>query len=125
MEFEKDDGQASNKIQSYREGCVTINQTQYVQGLVVLPEIIIHPWGPTNIDSLTAADFEKLLALLPSKPQVVLIGTGPQFRFIDPALYAVFTNQQIGVEIMDTFAACRTYQVLMAEGREVLAALIL
>lgn len=122
MEFELDKGQATHKIQSYSQGFVIINQIEYRNPIVVMPEKIINPWGPTSFESLTPEHFQMLL---PYKPQVVLVGTGPSFRLMDPSLYAGFINLQIGVEVMDTGAACRTYQVLMSEGREVMAALLL
>ena len=69
----------------------------------------------------TAADFEQILAL---RPEVVLLGTGARQRFAHPRLYASLSAARIGLEMMDTGAACRTYNILMAEGRKVLAALI-
>jgi uncharacterized protein len=58
------------------------------------------------------------------KPEIVLLGTGATFVFPDPARLAPLRDARVGVEVMDTAAACRTYNILLAEGRNVVAALI-
>jgi len=87
----------------------------------VRPEGEILPWAPASFEALTAADFEALLA---QRPELIVLGTGDRQRFPHPRLVAALTSERIGVEAMDTRAACRTYNILMSEGRKVLAALL-
>ncbi len=80
------------------------------------------PWQRGGFAALTAADFEQIAAL---SPEVVIFGSGARLRFVRPALLRALIERGIGVETMDTAAACRTYNVLAAERRAVLAALLL
>jgi uncharacterized protein len=84
-------------------------------------------WGPAPPDRLRPAELrsEHLEPALAMGPQVVIIGTGQRQQFPDPAVYFALLEQGIGVEIMDTGAACRTYNILAGEGRRVVAALML
>ncbi|HEY8117658.1 MAG TPA: Mth938-like domain-containing protein [Methylophilaceae bacterium] len=109
-------------ITGYGSGWVQVNELRYVHSLIVLPERLITDWPATDFGSLEAVHFETLLEL---KPEVVLLGTGDKHRFIHPRLSRSLTEAGIGVECMDTAAACRTYNILMAEGRHVAAALII
>jgi len=113
------DGQ--NLITGHGEGWVQINQTRVENSLIVTPEQLIE-WTVSSFEALTAAHFEALAAL---KPEIVLLGTGAKIRFPHPSLSRSLIDLGIGVECMDTGAACRTYNILMSEGRGVLAALIL
>jgi uncharacterized protein len=108
-------------ITGYGEGWVQINTTRYEKSLVVMPDKVIPEW-PAKFEDLTAEDFEKLAEL---KPEVVLLGTGPTIRFVHPRMTAALTGIGVSLECMDTAAACRTYNILMAEGRQVLTALII
>ncbi len=80
------------------------------------------PWPPANPAELTATHLEQILVL---KPELVIYGSGPRLVFPPPALARVLFERRIGLETMDTAAACRTYNVLASEGRSVVAALIL
>jgi len=106
-------------ITGYGEGWVQINTIRYEKSLVVMPEHVIPEW-PEKFEDLAAENFEKLAEL---KPEVVLLGTGPTIRFVHPRMTAALTQIGVSVECMDTAAACRTYNILMAEGRYVIAAL--
>jgi uncharacterized protein len=108
-------------ITGYGEGWVEINNVHYEKSLVVMPDRVIPEW-PEKFEDLTAEDFEKLTEL---KPEVVLLGTGNTHRFIHPRLGKALTEAGISIECMDTAAACRTYNILMSEGRQVMAALII
>ena len=108
---------SQNTLTGYGPGFLEINRTRHSGAVLVAPEGEVVPWTPTSVESLTAADFEQILAL---RPEVVLLGTGARQRFAHASLSAA----RIGLEMMDTGAACRTYNILMAEGRKVLAALI-
>jgi uncharacterized protein len=78
-------------------------------------------WAPARIDELAPAHFEQALAL---RPDLVIFGSGAHHRFASPALMRCLIERHIGIETMSTAAACRTYNVLAAEGRPVLAALL-
>ena len=82
----------------------------------------VQAWAPTGFEMLEAAHFEQMLAL---RPELVIFGSGLKLRFPAPALLRALIERRIGVETMDTPAACRTYTVLATEGRNVLAALLL
>ena len=108
-------------ITGYGEGWVEVNAVRYKQSLVVLPAMLVTDWLVKDFDSLTAEHFERIAAL---KPEVVLLETGKTLRFIHPKLTRVLTEIGVSVECMDTAAACRTYNILMAEGRHVATALL-
>ena len=97
-------------------GIETINGS-----FIVSPRHLLRDWPPTNIDNLLAQHLEAIIEL---QPELVLLGTGPQLKFPDQQILAGLHRQRIGVEIMDTAAACRTYNILMAEGRFVVAGMI-
>jgi len=111
-----------NTFTAYGEGYVSVNTVRYVGNLIVLPERLIPDWIPGNFDSLSLADFE-LLATLDA--EIILLGTGKQLRFPRPELMQPLMAVRKGLEVMDMHAACRTYNVLINEGRKVAAALIL
>lgn len=108
-------------VTAYDDGGVDINLKRFTDSLIVLPEVSATPWPVSGFDALTAADFAQLDALL---PDVIILGTGRRQRFVHPRLIAALTSRRIGVECMDNQAACRTYNILMAEGRKVALALI-
>lgn len=109
-----------NVFTGYGEGHVLINAVRHDGNLLVTAEEI-HPWEVADFESLQPAHFEQALAFT---PEVVLFGSGSKLRFPHPRLTAALTNAGIGVEVMDTQAACRTYNILMAEDRKVLALLL-
>jgi len=109
-------------IRAYEKGKLIINEQAYCKNLILMPEQLITDWRPQSIEDLTAADFDELIAL---KPGMIILGTGEKQHFPSPALYAEATNAGIGVEIMNTPAACRTYNILMSEGRSIAAALMM
>lgn len=100
---------------------VRIGDTVYSAPLVVAPERIIEAWGPASLDALGHEHLEPLLEL---EPEVVLLGTGARQAFLAPSRLAPLYRRQVGVEMMTTDAACRTYNVLAAEERRVVAALL-
>jgi uncharacterized protein len=109
-------------ITGYGIGWVEINAMRHTQSLIVMPNQLIEAWTTGKFDDLAEADFLQLTTL---KPEVILLGTGPQHRFIHPRLTRNLTEAGISIECMDTAAACRTYNILMAEGRHVAAALLI
>ncbi len=112
---------ALNTVTAYGEGWLEINARRYGHAVLVRPESPVEAWAPARFEDLAAEHFEAIAA---HAPEVVLLGTGAAQRFAHPRLVAALTARRIGVETMDTGAACRTYNILMSEGRKVLAALI-
>ena len=110
-----------NAITGHGDGTVTVNNKQINHALIVMPNQMIDPWPIVESSALTLVDFSHVLAL---KPELVVFGSGKTFRFPDPRILAAFSQARIGVEVMDTAAACRTYNVLASEGRNVAAALL-
>lgn len=108
-------------ITAYDDAGVEINAIRYDYSLVVLPEVAPAAWPVTDFASLTVAHFAQIDAL---QPDVVILGTGARQRFVHPRLTAALTARRVGVESMDNQAACRTYNILMAEGRKAALALI-
>ena len=99
-----------------------MNGKRHRASLVVSGERLVTDWPATSIDALTA---DHLAAILELGPEIVLLGSGAAFRFAEAALLAPLCQAGIGVEVMDTPAACRTYNILLGEGRNVVAALVI
>jgi uncharacterized protein len=115
-------GKNDHLIRAYTPGSVTINADTYEASLVVSRSSLISDWGPGTIHELTTEHVDKILAL---EPELILIGTGDILTFPPTEKLRAIIDAGIGYEIMDTGAACRTYNVLMAEGREIVAGLII
>ncbi|SFW22034.1 Mth938-like domain-containing protein [Nitrosovibrio sp. Nv17] len=111
-----------NLFTGYGAGYVMVNQARHERSVIILPDRVVEGWEATTFEQLTAAHFD---FLLPLRPEVVLVGTGATLRFPHPSLTRSLIASGIGVEIMDTQAVCRTYNILMAEGRHVAAALLI
>jgi uncharacterized protein len=112
---------SGNIVTGLGPGWVRIGATDYRENLVLTPATIATGFAPAGFDGLEEADFQRLLA---HKPEVVLFGTGQAIRFPHPRLTRALTDARIGLEVMDTPAACRTFNILAAEGRSVIAALL-
>ena len=110
-----------NVVTGSGPGWVRVGADEHRESLVIAPDTIVKPWAAT-FDALTPADFDRVSALA---PEIVLLGTGARQRFPHPRLYQALTAAHIGVEVMDSGAAARTYNIIAAEGRRVAAALIL
>lgn len=110
----------SNLFTAHGDGHVDINKVRHEGSLIVTADTI-QPWPPADFAALAPEHFEQLLAL---QPEVVIFGSGRTLRFPHPRLTAALTNAGIGVEVMDNNAACRTYNILLAEDRQVVAALL-
>ena len=111
---------ALNTFSGYGEGYVLINGQRHEGSMIVMPERM-QPWDVAGFDALKEADFEIFLEL---KLEILLLGTGPKQRFPHSRLTRALAQRRIGVEVMDLQAACRTYNILMAEERRVAAALL-
>ena len=122
MKLHQSDTQKYQTITGYDQAGVEINAQRYNYSLVVLPEMPPRAWNAPTFESLTVEHFDLIGA---DDPDVVILGTGARQRFIHPRLTAALTLRRIGVECMDSQAACRTYNILMGEGRKVALALII
>ena len=111
-----------NAFTGYGEGYVIVNELRYESSLVVLPGQLIDNWRVADIGALGEEHVSFLAGL---GMEIILLGTGRTLRFPHPHLLKPLSVAGIGLEVMDTHAACRTYNVLLAEGRDVAAALIL
>jgi len=111
----------TNLVTGMGPGWIRVGQTEYRNNVVLLPDAVIEDWAPNGFDALTEADFSALLA---HKPEMVLLGTGDRQRFPHPRMLQALGAARVGVEVMDTRAACRTFNILVAEDRRVAAALI-
>ena len=120
MELTQDRGNG-NYIDSYQASVLTIDKTPYKSSLIIAPHAPIELWRPSSLTDLTTADLATLLEL---KPKILILGTGKTFVFPSMDLLAPFYAAKIGIEVMDTAAACRTYNILMSEERAVVAALL-
>jgi uncharacterized protein len=109
-------------VTAYDDSGVEINAVHFSHSLIVLPEVAPAAWPVDSFDKLSVEHFTQIDAAM---PDVVILGTGKRQRFVHPALIAALTARRIGVECMDSQAACRTYNILMAEGRKVALALII
>ena len=105
----------------YGTGYVAINNVRYEKCVVLTPQAV-RPWAVGSFESLTAADFGFIVEL---KPEIVIFGTGTHQRFPQPELARVLAASGAGVEVMDSRAACRTYNILASEARKVVAAILL
>jgi uncharacterized protein len=111
-----------NHFTGYGAGYVVINQQRFDYPLLVLPEQAVQRWDVASFDALTTEHFS---ALLSAAPELILFGSGATLRFPRPELTRALAAAGLGFEAMDTAAACRTFNVLSAEGRRVLAALLM
>ena len=121
MKLQSDPHSGANTITGYGDGYVEINQTSYAHAVLLSSDGAISAWPVESFDSLEASDFDQMVEL---KPELILIGTGSRQRFPKPELLKSLISAKIGFEIMDSQAACRTYNILVGEGRQVLLALI-
>ena len=112
---------AANVIRALGADWVRIGESEYRQNLIVTPDAIATGWAPDGFAALTEGDFA---GLLQHRPELVLLGTGATQRFPHPRLLSALSDARVGVEMMDTRAACRTFNILIAEDRRVVAALI-
>ncbi|MCU0813222.1 MAG: Mth938-like domain-containing protein [Burkholderiaceae bacterium] len=122
MKFQPDRLDGVNVISRHDAGRVWVNATEWTSSVLVPWRGDVVAWPVASLADLTAAHFEQLLAL---QPELVIFGSGAKLRFVSPALQRALIERRIGVETMDTAAACRTYNVLASEGRTVAAALLI
>ena len=121
MKLQADRIEGQNAVARHGPGGVIVNGAEYRESVIVPWRGALQPWQVCSFGELTEAHFEALAAF---EPELVIFGSGARIRFAKPALLKPLIGRRIGVETMDTAAACRTYNVLLAEGRSVLVALL-
>ncbi|BEU97598.1 Mth938-like domain-containing protein [Acidovorax sp. DW039] len=121
MKFQPDRSSAQT-IHGYGPGWIGVDGTKYTQSLIVGANGLLEMWNCARFEDLTAQHFEHLATL---EAEVIIFGSGARNRFPPAAWLRPLAARQLGLETMDTAAACRTYNILSGEGRNVVAALIL
>ena len=113
--------EGQNTFTAYGEGYVSVNAIRHNSNLIVLPDRLIPNWTTASFETLSIADFEFLASL---GSEIILLGTGNQLRFPHPELTQPLIQARKGLEVMSIQAACRTYNILISEGRKATAALL-
>jgi uncharacterized protein len=122
MKLQPDEVEGVNVISHFEPDQVRVNGSPHVGNTLVPWAGDVVPWRAGAFEALTERDFEDVLAC---KPDLVIFGSGDKLRFCKPGLLRSLIDRRIGVETMDSAAACRTFNVLAGEGRRVIAALLL
>jgi uncharacterized protein len=121
MKMRADRIEGQNAIARHGPEGVVVNGVEHTESVVVPWQGEVVAWSIDAFESLRAEHFARIAAL---KPELVIFGSGARLRFPAPALLRPLIEAGIGIETMDTAAACRTYNVLLAESRSVVAALL-
>ncbi|MDH3713369.1 MAG: Mth938-like domain-containing protein [Gammaproteobacteria bacterium] len=121
MKFTLEAGRGAYYITAYRDGAVRIGQQEFAHSVIVTAGQLLE-WPVTLIHDLT---IEHLGGALQLQPDIIVLGTGSRLVFPPLALQAALAALRVGLEVMDTAAACRTYNVLLSEDRRVAAALMI
>src|ERR1700710_3015221 len=111
MKLQADRIEGQNAISRHGPGGVIVNGVEHRRSVIVPWTGDVAAWDVSSFEALTEAHFARLAALA---PELVIFGSGKRIRFVQPALLKPLIAQRIGVETMDTAAACRTYNVLLA-----------
>ena len=122
MHFAREDCNSELMIRACDDGQVTIGPQSYQHSLILTPERVIPDWQPRQVTDIAEQDFDSILTL---QADIILLGTGTRLCFPSARLRAYVLATGTGLEVMDTAAACRTYNILLAESRRVVAALLL
>jgi len=122
MKFSEDFVSGTQIINAYDDNSITINEQRFSKSLIVSHSLLITDWPVENIHELNETTLQPVIE---QQPEVIIIGTGRKILFPSPEHYASAIKAGIGIEFMDTGAACRTYNILLAENRKVTAAIIL
>ena len=121
MKLQSDPHSGANTITGYGDGYIEINKIPYSHAVLLSSDGEILEWPVKSFEELSPADFAQIAAL---NPELIIIGTGKRQRFPKPELLKTLIDAKLGFEVMDSQAACRTYNILVGEGRQVLLALI-
>jgi uncharacterized protein len=122
LKFHLNKAEGLNLFTAYGDNYVSINHQRYDNpSIMVTPDIVITDWAAPCFADLSAAHCESLLKY---EPEIILLGTGKHLHFPHPSITAPIAHARIGLEVMDNQAACRTYNILVSEGRRVMAVLL-
>lgn len=121
MKLQSDPHSGANTITGYGDGYIEINKIPYSHAVLLSSDGEILEWAVKSFEELSSSDFAQMASL---KPELIIIGTGKRQRLPKPELLKTLIEAKLGFEIMDSQAACRTYNILVGEGRQVLLALI-
>ncbi|MDE2272682.1 MAG: hypothetical protein KGL00_00660 [Gammaproteobacteria bacterium] len=122
MKFTLDTVSSVNVIRAYAPGRINVNDRLLHTSFVISAATLVENWTPRRAEDISLESLEVALAL---EPEILVIGTGAQLHFLDARLSAAIQGRGIGLEVLDTAAACRTYTVLISENRKVAAALLM
>ncbi len=122
MQFTRDNAGEAHAILACASGEVRLRDRTVRGSVIITRDAVLEGWQPPAPEALSLDDFARLL---PLAPEVVLLGTGDSQRIPSPGLYAAFAARGIGLEVMDNRAACRTFNLLLGEYRDVAVALML
>lgn len=122
MQFMEHSAEGQYEIRSIQPGRIRVDEHELTTSFLISPDRLLPDWAPRSLDELRDEHLEQVLEL---EPEVVLLGTGERIRFPEPRIFAMFQSRGIGFEVMDTNAACRTYNVLVSEQRRAVAAIML
>jgi uncharacterized protein len=109
-------------ISGYTASEIRLGERVVRSNCLIAPDQLLENWTTQDVKSLSIADLQSVFAL---KPELVILGTGARQQFPAPAIQAAFLAREIGFEVMDIGAACRTFNVLLSEDRRVVAAMLL
>ncbi len=121
MDITQDFADANFVITGYESGSVFINNQAHQQSLIISSDSLIYPWEVNDVFQLNETS---IASILEAQPEILIIGTGETLILPEPKIIALFAQHQIGLETMNTGAACRTYGILVAEGRKATAGII-
>ncbi len=122
MKLQLDSGDSKFAITSYGVGQVVVREERITRACIIGPTGIVRDWGPRDVQDMMPRHMEAILAL---DPEVILLGTGARQMFPASHVMEPLRSGQVGLEVMDTGAACRTYNILLAEGRRIVAGLLM
>jgi uncharacterized protein len=121
MQFSLQSDSSANLVRACSDGEVRVREHVIHNSVILSADEIVFDWPPVSVEDLELQHLEAVFAL---EPQIILLGTGERQVFPAPAIAAAVQAAGVGFEVMDTRAACRTYNLLVQEGRRVAAALI-
>jgi uncharacterized protein len=122
MKMALDNPSGVNTVRRYEPGRVTVRQQHIERSAIILPQALLTDWEPDSVADLSPAHLDPVMA---HDIEVLILGTGESQVFPEPALLAPLMRAGIGFEIMDNAAACRTYNILLAEERRVALAILI
>jgi len=122
MKFSQDIINSNYRITAQELTRIRVNDTWLTQSFIVSPSTLIDNWNISSLSNLSEQHCEQLINM---KPEVLIIGTGTTQCFPDTSIMRIFAKHQIGLEIMNSAAACRTFNILLGEDRHVVAGVIL